>query len=796
MEHPHTELETKQLGSTAEWSGSTVRTGEGVASRWARNDNDQLIRRAISWVMICASANATACASQTLRMYRKKSGKKGTRSIGRKRLAHLRSPAVGTKAFQYAEYAGDVDEVKEHPALSLLRSPSPWYRGNDFFQLLHLWRELCGNSFVGVVDADTEPSALLPLMPQYTRIQPDQSEFVKGYWYGRATERTIWLEASEVIHAKHMPSPFDPYNGVGPLFAAIGHADLDSAITTDETARWLNGARPDFLAKLPKGTSEDQANAFKSRINANHRGPQNAGKFLVVTEAEIEPLSWNMQEMAYIASRENNQAVIWAAFGVPESRLKMNDANLASSLTGDRQYMRDTITPRIANDAETWTETLLPMFGVKPGEMWFAYDNCVPDDETATATRNVALVNAGIITPNEARIDDGRETFDDEEADKLRGQQVATPYSENPSETKLDETPSDVAKNPAADVQATALNGAQVTALIDLLSQAAAQQIPLESLEPIIEAAFPLLDTELISRIVQPLYGFEPKVEEPTIQANDQIGEITKRLEAIEKKAIEEAEVPSEDAVAALMRRASLFFAFINPLLVDGVSRGLTPAEVMLQAGFESSLVQYLAPELEKQFGTGYRFGQAEAEEYIGNLSEATRGTITPSFDLASPDAQRFLSTYTIRLARTVSATTEESLRSTIAEGLQEGSSIADLAQRVQSVLEERTTMEAERIARTEASRAYNRGREASWRSSGVVSGKEWILSGNPCPICVAMSERFNAANAVDLDKPFIPIGGTLQLAEGRTFTATYEDVYGPPVHPNCACGMAARFSV
>lgn len=61
----------------------------------------------------------------------------------------------------------------------------------------------------------------------------------------------------------------------------------------------------------------------------------------------------------------------------------------------------------------------------------------------------------------------------------------------------------------ADDVAKTALNGAQVTALVDICQRAAAGAIPLESVGAIIAASFPGLDTAIISKIVDPLVNFK-----------------------------------------------------------------------------------------------------------------------------------------------------------------------------------------------------------------------------------------------------------------------------------------------
>jgi len=61
------------------------------------------------------------------------------------------------------------------------------------------------------------------------------------------------------------------------------------------------------------------------------------------------------------------------------------------------------------------------------------------------------------------------------------------------------------------DLAKTALNGAQITGLITILTAAAGGQIPADSVSAIIGASFPNLTAEQVADIVTPLQGFKPK---------------------------------------------------------------------------------------------------------------------------------------------------------------------------------------------------------------------------------------------------------------------------------------------
>lgn len=60
------------------------------------------------------------------------------------------------------------------------------------------------------------------------------------------------------------------------------------------------------------------------------------------------------------------------------------------------------------------------------------------------------------------------------------------------------------------DIQAEALNGAQVTSLLEILDRVARKALPLEAARHTIKAAFPLLSDDAIAKMVDPLRGFEP----------------------------------------------------------------------------------------------------------------------------------------------------------------------------------------------------------------------------------------------------------------------------------------------
>ena len=403
----------KRKRDHSDYFDATVTVSEMSKSKWFgdRGEASALVLRAQQTALMCAERNSRVCANQSLRLYiPKRSGGKRrdwTSIVPKGRAKYLR------KSVRYAENAGDFEEVVSHPVLDLLNAPNPIMSSVFFFQSLYMAAQMAGNGYMHCVQPTTRGvSELWPMQPQNVWIMLDRTNYVVGYGYGRDAASERAFGADEVIHYRHAPHPRLPYMGMGPLHVAFNEADIESASTENELAMWRNGARPDYVMEAPPDTTDEQVKDLERRVNASHRGPRNKGKFLVARAIKVQPIQFTPKEMEYIAGRQDIERRIWAAFGLPESEVRMNDANLASSLTGSTQYLRQTIRPAIDSVADLLTKELLPKFGADPGEMWFAYDNCVPSDETGEANRLVALVNARILTTNEARAELNREPIE------------------------------------------------------------------------------------------------------------------------------------------------------------------------------------------------------------------------------------------------------------------------------------------------------------------------------------------------------------------------------------------------
>lgn len=156
-------------------------------------------------------------------------------------------------------------------------------------------------------------------------------------------------------------------------------------------------------------------------------------------------------------------------------------------------------------------------------------------------------------------------------------------------------------------------------------------------------------------------------------------------------------------------------------------------------------------------------------------------------FDMDAPGVQSYLKQRPGRISKGINEETDKQLRATLAEGINAGESIDELAARVEHVYGAASGYRAERIARTEARRTSTQGELEAWDQSEVVSGKEWFTAKDErvCPLCGPMNGK-----VVDLQSNYFDKGDEYEGSDGNKIKLDFEDTVGPPLHVSCRCDL------
>jgi hypothetical protein len=172
-----------------------------------------------------------------------------------------------------------------------------------------------------------------------------------------------------------------------------------------------------------------------------------------------------------------------------------------------------------------------------------------------------------------------------------------------------------------------------------------------------------------------------------------------------------------------------------------------------------------LPPELQAEYEKLIKDGMLLTVRQLSDkLSEEDFNNM---FRLVNTRAVEMAKTQVGLLIKNFADTTPEMLRADVSQALMEGWTNRELAN---VLMDNRgfSKIRAEMIARTETASMDVASNVEMWKESGVVVGKQWLLSSDPCDDCIENSE----VGIIGLDEEF-PNGEC-------------------PVHPNCSCDESA----
>jgi HK97 family phage portal protein len=234
----------------------------------------------------------------------------------------------------------------------------------------------------------------------------DANGEVKAYKY---FNKKIY-EPEEIITFSNL-QPGSLVNGKGELEACIRAVQRYCYYDQAESYLNKNNARPDFVAAYENKLTENEREDVEKIWFKKFRG-KGLGKPLITSNVKIIPLGLAPKDMQWIQGRKAAIEEILATFGVPNSLIFLNEANLASSRTASSMYLKYTIYPKMARYVEKLNETILPMYD---SNLYCDFDRNVEADPVEQSTILNSYVASGIMTKNEAREKLGMEPIEEVE---------------------------------------------------------------------------------------------------------------------------------------------------------------------------------------------------------------------------------------------------------------------------------------------------------------------------------------------------------------------------------------------
>jgi HK97 family phage portal protein len=387
-------------------------TGTGFVDAYKRNrmptPNEQLAELK-NTAFTCASINAAVCAAYPPRLYvtsqpGQPPAKCLTRPLGRQAEERLRGrktlPAIVTKARQ-------IEEVLEHPLLTLLRQVNPVHNSFDLWKLTTFYQEVLGSAYwylrFGPLGVPVE-IWLLPAQNLRPVRQPDSGRLVDYYEY-RVGAHTQQFRPDEVIHFRY-PDPKDPYTaGLAPLRACWEQVALTSDYLAFKKSTWENSAIPGVIISPDDVLGEEERDRLEAQWNAKFRRG-GAGRALVAeSNMKVTLLAHSAGDLAALAEYGATKEDIANAFHVPLAFLTTK-TNLANLQAAEHQHMAKAIFPRLQRRDQKLNEQLLPLYDPS-GRLFVASEDPIPYNQELGFQQQELDLKYGILTINEVRQDRG-----------------------------------------------------------------------------------------------------------------------------------------------------------------------------------------------------------------------------------------------------------------------------------------------------------------------------------------------------------------------------------------------------
>lgn len=322
---------------------------------------------------------------------------------------------------------------------------------------------------------------------------------------------SVTVPASEIIHDR-MYTLYHPLIGVSPIFACGVGAIQGLAIQNNSEKFFQNMSRPSGLLTAPGAISNETAARLKEQWERNYSA-NNLGRVAVLGDnLKYEAMTISAQDAQLIEQLKMTGEMIAACYHVPGHKIGVGPAVTVNNTATLNQQYYDQCLQYLIEKLEQRLDEGLEI--EEPFETWMDLNALLRMDPASRYDSHSKAIGGGWKSPNEAR----------REEDLLPVAGGDTPYmqEQNYSLAALDRRDKKEEESGGVDVQASVMNGAQVTALQGLLAAVTAGELPPESARAAIAAAFPLLTTEQIDAMISPLKQFET---EPVNEGKDGVGD-------------------------------------------------------------------------------------------------------------------------------------------------------------------------------------------------------------------------------------------------------------------------------
>ena len=658
------------------------------------------------------------------------------------------SRSVSSVNFKLMKVSGDtVDEVAEHPFLELLYKPNPYMTKSKFVKIWAEYYKSVGEAPIRLRRKNPNnpneiPFEMYPINPADLTviIGKTQEGFETIVGYELNSDGRIYkLNAWEVIFIND-PDLRNIWKGVGAIQAGIKTIDQLEYAENYNINFFKNSARPDAVLYTDQQLSDEARKRIGNSWRSAYGGTDKAhGTAILEAGLKLERYQNSAKDMDFVEQQKSMRDKLMSIFGTTKTIMGITE-DVNRANADAAEYVYSKYTVKpMLDDLTDYLNEFLLVLFDKAGTMFLSYEDIVPENQEYKLNFFDKSINRWK-TLNEVRAMNGDAPVDG--GDELKEPVVAAPVEPNKSLYKNE--------------------------IKKLKNRNLRRKMLIRELKKTIKSI-------VSSKKIKPTAKYKNAREKSTIDLY--IKAVLTKEDQFEKsleKVIKDIyEIQLKDMETKLGQKK-----------VKGVSDYMFDKTTAVQAG-----IDLMTPEIEAII-------LAMGEEAFELLN------IPRSYSMLE-SARRYLSQAPVKAVKSLTDTAYQRTREIVAEGLEEGTSIQEIARNIRKEYTDLKTSQAKTVARTETSRATGFAQVDAYKQSGVVQGKEWVVTDDDrlCEVCAAIPTLYRERTIQALDDPFFRNGEEIQMVDPLTgeklykkdgspkvFVVDYGNIDAEPLHVNCRC--------
>lgn len=322
---------------------------------------------------------------------------------------------------------------EQHPISKLLRKPNSFQTGYEFKETLTMHAALTGNGRAAKIrNSLGNVIELIPLLPANV-VARQRDDYSKFYELTTRNGAVVTLEAKDVLD---IPGPsWDGVTGLNAVRMAREAIGLSMAAEESHARLHGNGVRMSGILSSPTPLSPESAKRIAEDWREAFAGSRNAYKVPVLESGlDFKPMSMTAVDAQHLETRRFQIEEICRAMRVFPQMVMSSDktTTFASAEQFFLAHVNHTLAPWLQRWAERLDLHLLPPTTER--KLWLQFDlnGLAPGDASTRARYYAAMLNAGIMTPNEAREREGLNPV--EGGDELRSPLNLAPLAQDKGE--------------------------------------------------------------------------------------------------------------------------------------------------------------------------------------------------------------------------------------------------------------------------------------------------------------------------------------------------------------------------